>query len=82
MYVYIYKCMYSVRRGVEAAYEEAGARATKQVYIYFMYIYVHILLSFSGYSILLHDSCAIYDPPTTTAFLCHTPYSIGNVNIV
>ena len=33
-------------------------------------------------AILLHDHCAIYAPPPTPLFLCHTPYNIGDGNIV
>jgi len=32
-------------------------------------------------AIRLHDHCAIYAPPTPP-FLCHTPYNIGDGNIV
>jgi len=32
--------------------------------------------------ILLHDQCAVYDPPPDPPCVCHTPYNIGNVNIV
>jgi len=33
-------------------------------------------------AVLLHDSCAIYDPPPDFSCVCHTPYNIGNGNIV
>jgi len=33
--------------------------------------------------LLLRDRCAIYDPPPPDPpFICHTPYNIGNDNIV
>jgi len=33
-------------------------------------------------AILLHDYCAIHDPSTDPPFVCHTPYTISNGNIV
>jgi len=33
-------------------------------------------------AILLHDYCAIYDPPPDPPCISHTPYNIGNDNIV
>jgi len=32
--------------------------------------------------ILLHVYCAIYEAPPDHPFVCHTPYNIGNGNIV
>ena len=34
------------------------------------------------FAILLHDHCAVYAPPPTASFVCHTPYNIGDGNIV
>jgi len=31
-------------------------------------------------AILVHDCCAIYDPPSDLICVCHTPYNIGNGN--
>jgi len=33
-------------------------------------------------AISLHDQCAIYARPPTPPCLCHTPYNIGDGNIV
>jgi len=33
-------------------------------------------------ALLLHDCCAIYDPPFDPSCVCHTPYNIGNDNIM
>ena len=33
-------------------------------------------------AILLHDYCAIYDPPSEPSFICHIPYNIGDGNIL
>jgi len=33
-------------------------------------------------AILLHVHCALYDTPPDPSFVCHTPYNIGNGNIV
>ena len=34
-------------------------------------------------AILLHDYWTVYDPPPSDLpFVCHTPYNIGNNNIV
>jgi len=33
-------------------------------------------------AILPHVYCAIYDAPHDLPFVCHTPYNIGNDNIV
>jgi len=33
-------------------------------------------------AILLHDFGAVYEPPSDLPFACHTPYNIGNNNIV
>ena len=33
-------------------------------------------------AVLLRDHCALYAPPPTPPFLCHTPYNIGDDNII
>ena len=33
-------------------------------------------------AMLLRDYCVIYDSPPDPPFVCHTPYNIGNGNIV
>ena len=33
-------------------------------------------------AILLHDLCTIYAPPADPPSVCHTPYTIGDGNIV
>jgi len=33
-------------------------------------------------AIRLHAHCAVYDAPSDPPFVCHTPYNIGNGNIV
>jgi len=33
-------------------------------------------------AILVHDHCAIYAPPPTPPVVCHTPYNIGDGNIM
>jgi len=33
-------------------------------------------------AILLHGYWAVYDPPLDLPLVCHTPYNIGNNNIV
>jgi len=50
IFVCIYICIYVACRGIETARAEAGVRATKQVYMCCMYIYVHILFYFPLYA--------------------------------
>jgi len=33
-------------------------------------------------AVLLHGYCAKYDPPPDPPFVCHTPYNIGECNIL
>jgi len=53
------------------------------------FVYESTILSFPAPTcivypgaILLHDYWAVYDLPSDLLFVCHTPYNIGDGNIV